>query len=384
MRFGGHRGAAFAAVSPFAGLRLGMLAALLAGLLIALSVTAPPVRAEFERTVTLQGRSLLLTDLVGEVRVEGYDGTDFQAVVSVRGEDATEDRIKIETHEGNDAQLTIRFPVEHEHHYVYPPAGHGTHSRFSASCLTGGRDVKFGWRELLHGLRDQVEVSGSGRGLEVWADVVLRVPRGASTEVRIGFGAIAASAVEGDLVLDTSAGPVTARGVKGSLVADTGSGSVTVSDVEGNLSIDTGSGMVEMTDCRGEEIGVDTGSGMVTANRITARALSVDTGSGMVKALAVSADEATIDTGSGGIELALDRMGGGEFRLDTGSGEIELTLPPEASARIEASSGSGGVVANVSGGQRYKSDDGELELTLGSGDAHVVLDTGSGSITVTQ
>ena len=327
---------------------------------------------------------MVLTDLIGEVRVEGYDGTDFQAVVSVRGKDANEDRIRIETHEGNDAQLMIQFPVEHEHHYVYPPAGHGAHSSFSASSLAGERDVKFGWRELLHGLRDQVEVSGSGRGLEVWADVVLRVPRGASAEVRIGFGAITANAVEGDLVLDTSAGPVTARGIKGSLVADTGSGSVTVSDVEGNLTIDTGSGMVGMSDCRGEKIGVDTGSGMVEASRITARVLSVDTGSGMVQARAVSAEEVTIDTGSGGIELALDRMGGGEFQLDTGSGAIELTLPPEASAQIEASSGSGGVVANVSGAKRYESDEGELSLTLGDGDASVVLDTGSGSITVTQ
>lgn len=384
MRFGSHRGVTTAAVSPLAGLRLGSLAALLAGLLVALSVTAPPARAEFERTVTLQGRALILSDLVGEVRVEGYDGTDFQAVVSVRGKDASEDRIRIETHEGDEAQLAIQFPIEHEHHYVYPPAGHGAHSSFSASSLTRGHDVKFGWRELFHGLRDQVEVSGSGRGLEMWADVVLRVPRGASTEVRVGFGAITASAVEGDLVLDTSAGPVTARGVKGSLSADTGSGCVTVGDVEGNLTLDTGSGTVEMNDCRGETISVDTGSGMVGASRITARELSVDTGSGMVQARAIAADAVTIDTGSGGIELALDRMGRGEYRLDTGSGEIELTLPPDASARIEASSGSGDIVANVSGAKRYESDEGELTLTVGGGDASVILDTGSGSITVTQ
>ncbi len=376
MRFGGHRSAATPAP-------VFLLAGLMAGLLVALSMTPLPAQAEFERTVTLQGKALVLADLIGQVRVEGYDGAGFQAVINVRGEDAREDRIAIETREGDHAQLTIRFP-NHEHHYIYPPAGHGAHASFSASELEGGRSGTFSWHQFFHSLRDRVEVSGSGRGLELWADVVLRVPRGASTEVRVGFGEIAASAIEGDLYLDTSAGPVTARGVKGALIADTGNGCVSVADIEGNLTIDTGSGVVVMNDCRGEEIRVDTGSGMVEASRITTRSLYIDTGSGMVQAHAVAANEATIDTGSGGIELALDRMGDGKYDLDTGSGAIQLALPPDASARIEADSGSGGVVANLAGARRYESDEDELKFTVGAGDARVVLDTGSGSITVTQ
>jgi DUF4097 and DUF4098 domain-containing protein YvlB len=110
----------------------------------------------------------------------------------------------------------------------------------------------------------------------------------------------------------------------------------------------------------------------------------IDTGSGAVEASQVSADKAKIDTGSGSVFLHLERMGTGRFVIDTGSGSIELILPADASAEITADTGSGTVRNKVEGANVSVAARDELKMTIGDGEARVILDAGSGSITVLQ
>lgn len=335
---------------------------LAAVLVLTIPLACPASSGEFTQRVTLSGDPLVLVNLIGEIRLEGHDGPQFEVEITVRGKDATDDLIEVETEEGDEARLIVRFPLDDECHYVYPPLGRNSNTSFSPPG-TNGRANWLSWLGL-DGCR-KIKVKGHGSGLEVWADVVVKVPAGKELKVIHGVGAILASAIEADLDLDISSGSITARGMNGNLRADTGSGSVKVRDLRGDVNIDTGSGSVEVED-------------------ITCRRLVIDTGSGGVHARGITADEATIDTGSGSVKLAFVEMGPGYFEVDTGSGSIELIVPENASAKILADTGFGSVSVETDGGRMKKVRSDHVSMIIGDGEARVRLDTGSGSIRIRQ
>jgi hypothetical protein len=361
-----------------------------------LALFTPAARADFEESFTFDSEELRISNLVGEVRVEGHDGSDFEVVVNVQGSDAERDLIEFDVEEGRHATLAIIFPVDEEEDYVYPRWGHNSRSQFR---LRRGDDD--GWLSQLFG-RGKVEIRGEGnRGLEVFADLTVRVPAGASLEVYHGAGEMFANSVEADLVLDSHVGAIEIEEVRGDVVGDTGSGSIEARDITGNFTADTGSGSVRVTDVEGERILADTGSGSirmtnVRADRISADtgsggvevdgavtdALVIDTGSGSVEALDISAHDVEIDTGSGSVSLDLVEVGGGEFVVDTGSGSIKVTVPPDFSARVVAETASGGIHVDVDDIRIHHKERDEIEFTAGAGDAEFELDAGSGSIRI--
>lgn len=352
-------------------------------ILIALLPTLLAARArgaEITREFNFTGGDLRVANLIGAVEVRQGSGEAWRVTVNVRGDDATPEVLQLVQEKGS---LEVVFPLEKHHDYVYPALGHGSHSTFTAHEADPGEKS---WLRRTFGLISghRVTVRGSGKGLEVWADLTIEVPRGGSLELRNGFGDVSAADLEADLDLDTDVGSATVERLRGDLNLDTGSGGAKVTGVTGDLVVDTGSGEVELRDCDAQLAQVDTGSGDVRVQGLRCRTLKLDTGSGAVTARGVAADEATIDTGSGDVELQLDRLGDGRFDLDTGSGDVELALPAEASARIVADTGSGGVESDVPGARFVKLDDGTREMTLGGGSARVRLDTGSGSVVVSR
>ena len=358
------------------GIRQPTLAPVALALVLMLSSVAL-AQAGFEEKVSISAESLRLANLIGEIRIEAASGGDFEVEVSVQGRDASRNIIGIEVEKGHRAELAVTFPVDAERRYVYPRLGRSSSTRFEA------RDGEHsgGFWSLLTG-KDRIEVSGGGRGLEVWADVTVRVPAGAKLEVQHGVGEIAAERVEAELQLAIRSGQVTVTSVEGDVVVDTGSGHVEVRDVNGDLNIDTGSGHVEARRVRGDVVVIDTGSGRVDVEDIRCAELSIDTGSGGVSAAGVEADEVSVDTGSGSVSLALTRMGPGDFDVDTGSGRIDLELPGDASARVRASTGSGRIQLDIGGARVLHEEKDEVRFEIGNGAARVFLETGSGGIRI--
>jgi hypothetical protein len=344
--------------------------------LVACLVPLSAARADFDRNMTLSADTLVLHNLIGEIEVSGHNGPDFEVVIHVQGRDASPERVSIETDEGNETGLAIRFPLDESKRYVYPRLKNGNVS-FSAD--DGGS-----WLSKLLG-NGNIKVSGNGKGLEIWADVTIKTPRGATLVIDHGVGSINAREVEANLDLSTRSGPVEVAGAAGAVSVDTGSGRVTVENIDGELNVDTGSGRVTISGVTAKNVHVDTGSGRVKLDDIDSSTLYVDTGSGRVEARAVSADDVTIDTGSGSVTLQLDRMGHGRFKIDTGSGGIDLQLPPDASAEVSVDTGSGGIRLDLTGDYRmqHKEDD-QAKFTIGSGTAKLILDAGSGSIHISQ
>ena len=344
-------------------------------LLIAAAVAVQA--GEFTETFELNAEELDLVDLIGEVRLEPASGDDFEIRVEVRGDDASRDIVEIDIDKGRRAGVAVRFPDEKK--FVYPPLGRGK-TTFNFRDET---DDKSSWLgRIFNGLGDRITVSGRGRGVEVWADVTVRVPEGGEIAVRLGVGRIEAENVKGDLSLDINSGSVAAQNIEGSVLGDTGSGSITFRDIEGDVDADTGSGGVVIKRCRGDRVHADTGSGSVDVDDVDCRKLHVDTGSGGVTAVGVRTDSALIDTGSGGVKLHLDRMGPGKYIIDTGSGGIDLVMPRDPSADVSCDTGSGAITVNIDGVDVDTRDKDDVRFTVGGGDARVVLDTGSGGIKI--
>jgi hypothetical protein len=347
--------------------------------LVLLALAATPVLAESRQVIDVEAEELVFMNLVGHVQVESATGDRYQAEVTIRGRDAEGSGVTVKLDEGREARLVVSFPIDEHDTFIYPALGRGSTTVWNPERQDGGGWWHKLWRSMGG---DKITVKGSGQGLEVWADVVLRVPAGRETEVYLAAGAIDAGGVDGALVLDTSSGAIAVEGHRGKLVCDTGSGEISVRGVDGPLLCDTGSGGVDIADQRGGDVEVDTGSGGVRIDGADTRMLHVDTGSGGVSARGVKADEATIDTGSGAVVLHLDRMGPGRFVIDTGSGSVELVMPADASASVSVDTGSGGIRHELPGAEILHQEGGELKLRVGDGDTTVIIDTGSGGVSI--
>ncbi|MEM1248280.1 MAG: DUF4097 family beta strand repeat-containing protein [Acidobacteriota bacterium] len=331
--------------------------------------------ASAAETFSFDSKSLYLGNLIGEVEVVAAGGNDFEVEVTLDGRDAESAGIRFEESSNS---LAILFPTGRER-YVYPRMGRGR-TTIRMSKYDGDSSLL---RDLLGAFTGRsVKVSGSGSGLEVWADVLVRVPAGAQLELRHGVGAITANGVDADMTLDISSGGIDASDITGELVVDTGSGNVVLTDIQGNVVADTGSGAVSASLVSGRSLSIDTGSGSVSIADIDTDTLEIDTGSGGVEGAAIRAESDLIDTGSGSVVLEMVDMGNGDFEIDTGSGSITLLVPPSASADVRADTGSGGISVDLPDIETLHRERDEMRFRVGGGDARVRLDTGSGRIRV--
>ena len=365
--------------------------------LVAAVFLSAPAFAEFDESHRFDARSLEVTNLIGKVDIGQATGDEFEVEVSVRGADGVRRNISIEQERGSRARLDVVFPVDDERRFVYPEFSR----RRAQLWFREGRSSSL-LGEILRAVSGRrIRVERSGRGMEAWADLTIRVPEGRSLKVELGAGDIDVSNVTGDLALKTRAGMAEAAGLDGDVKIDIGSGGLAVRDVRGRLdldtgsgsasldrfegstlSIDTGSGPVSVTEVAADAIDIDTGSGGVTVDGLEAERLSVDTGSGSVRVESAAADAAEIDTGSGRVHLALERMGDGRFEIGTGSGGIVMLVPDDLSARFDIDIGSGGIDVDLPIAKTLHKSRGEMRFIAGDGDASVVLDTGSGSVRV--
>ncbi len=365
--------------------------------LVAATALSAPAFAEFDESHRFDARSLEVTNLIGKVTIGQATGDEFEVDVSVRGADGVRRNIEIEQERGSRARLDVVFPVDDERRFVYP----GFSRRRAQLWFREGRSSSL-LGEILRAVSGRrIRVQRSGSGMEVWADLTIRVPEGASLTLEHGAGDVEVRDLVADLEIDVKAGVMEAAGLDGQVELDVGSGGLTVEDVRGRLvmdtgsggasldrfegaalSIDTGSGSVAVSEVSAEAVEIDTGSGGVTVDGVETRRLMIDTGSGSVRVESAGADSAVIDTGSGRVHLALERMGDGRFEIDTGSGGIVMLVPDDLSARFDIDIGSGGIDVDVPIAKTLHKSRGEMRFIAGDGDASVVLDTGSGSVRV--
>lgn len=313
----------------------------------------------------LTGAEVAIHNLAGKARVVSGSGSDVVVRLTRGGSDGS--ALRVETGPvGGIPTLRVVYP---EGDVVYPALGRG--SRTSVRVRSDGT-IAGGGRE------SSVEIRGSGRGTEAWADLVVEVPSGKRVTLHVAAGDVDAGGVAADLGLRTGSGEVTVTDVRGEVDVDTGSGSVAASAIRGALRVDTGSGSVAIDEVDGPRLEVDTGSGDVRGTGVRVGSVLVDTGSGSVRLDGVTAADVRVDTGSGSVELTLLRDVD-VLEVDTGSGSITIHAPGDLGGAVELDTGSGSLDVDlpvqVTTARRTR-----LVGTLGDGRGTIRLDTGSGNI----
>jgi lia operon protein LiaG len=223
---------------------------------------AAPLRAQTERHV-LSGDRVAIYNIVGKVRVESGSGSDVVVEVTLGGRDARKLRVEEGTVRGQDA-LRVIYPAER---IVYPDLSRNDRTTINVrDDGTWGDHESRGSRrseDYSDRERNRIEISGSGAGLEAYADLRVLVPRGQRVAIHHAVGDVGITMVDADLSVDVANANVTAERTRGHLSLDTGSGSVAVTDAQGTVNLDTGSGSVTISGIKGESLHMDTGSGYI-------------------------------------------------------------------------------------------------------------------------
>ncbi len=337
------------------------------------TVAAPNAQAQ---RYEISGQDVAIYNLAGQIEVRSGSGSAVVVELTRGGSDA--DQLAVETGEIGDRQtLRVIYPDDR---IVYPEMSRGsrTEIRVRDNGTFSDSEWDSGWRRS----GDRVRISGSGSGLEAYADLTISVPQGQGISVYLGAGEAFVTNVNGTIRVDTHSAPVSASGVQGALMVDVGSGHVDVRDAEGEVNLDTGSGSVEVSNISGSSLMIDTGSGSVTASDVTTTELNIDTGSGRIRARQVSASDIRLDTGSGSVELSVTNEPQ-HIEIDTGSGGVTLTVPESYGARVEIDTGSGGIELEMPITMRRWQRD-HVNGTIGDGSGTLLIDTGSGSVRILQ
>ncbi|HET9767782.1 MAG TPA: DUF4097 family beta strand repeat-containing protein [Thermoanaerobaculia bacterium] len=314
------------------------------------------------KIANLAGRVVLMPAANGPVKVV--------AVVNAEGSSPqeTQDLIQamrwVQEHDGT---WNLAYPVDRYDGFVFPERL-GSMGSHSTTKFRGRRVHVYG---------------GARRGVPVlYADLTITVPKGADLKVVDSVGSIRGENLSADLYLDTGSGDIKLDGAAGELVADTGSGDIELHRIAGNTRTDTGSGDVVIDGIAADKLTIDTGSGDVKVSDATVGDLFADTGSGGVTVDGSRVQTFRADTGSGDVRLAGDLASARRIDIDTGSGEVEIFGGPELEFDLTTDVGSGDVDVRYDDAELRRDRHEVVGARRGSGQTRIMVDTGSGDVTV--
>lgn len=348
------------------------MSARLAGAVVLSTLIGASLDAQQTETRSVRGAQVAIYNIAGRMRAVAGTGDAVSVEITRGGADASKLRVETGAIRGRET-LRIVYPTDR---VVYPM---WSRSRTNIEVREDGTfsDWSGDWRSAVRD-SDRMIVSGSGSGMEAYADLVVRVPKGQKIELYLAVGRVNVENVEGDILVDVAAAEVDVAGAMGALTLDTGSGRVAVRDVTGDLYIDTGSGGLSIDRAKGGVLHLDSGSGGVQANEIDFREIRADVGSGGLRMYRVKAADITAETGSGGITLEVlsDVQ---RLNVETGSGGATIRVPATLSAEVEAETGSGGFSTDFEITTRRMGRN-HIQGRIGDGKGRIRIEAGSGSV----
>ena len=335
------------------------------------ALIAPRADAQTERR-TLSGDVVAIYNLAGKLRVESGSGSDVVVEITRGGRDADQLRVEQGSIRGQQT-LRVIYPTDR---VVYPQRGRGDHTTISVRDDGTWGDKQSG--EFSERERNRIQISGSGSGLEAYADLRVLVPRGQRIVIRHAVGDARITMVDADLAVEVASSDITAERTRGHLTLDTGSGSVSVADAQGDVNLNTGSGSVTISGIKGETLRMDTGSGSIHGGDIDVADLKADVGSGGVRLERVRAARVDVDAGSGGTELEL-LSSVEHLKVDAGSGGVTVRLPASLSAEVDIETGSGGIDTDFAV-QVTRVEQRHMVGRIGDGRGKIRIESGSGHV----
>jgi hypothetical protein len=196
-------------------------------------------------------------------------------------------------------------------------------------------------------------------------DLRISVPRDSRVEVTTVSASIDVDEVVGELELQSVSGEVAVVGRPAGASVQTVSGDIRVASGATRTHAETVSGAIDIRRAQGSvEIHSVSGDASVEADGV---------------------DHLSFDSVSGNLTGEVAPAPGGTLNLNSHSGDIELRLPRDANADFNINTFSGHIDSDFGGQPRKSHRHGpgqELSFTLGSGDAHVEIDTFSGHVSL--
>ncbi len=215
-------------------------------------------------------KQLSIDNPLGDVRVEGYDGT----------------AIMIETHkQAPDEDSLDRLRVS----LVPDPDGN---VRITTTA-DGGREVK--------------PVS---RGA-VRIDLIIRAPRNARIDVAAAAGKLEIENMDGGGELDTASGPISVKNMSGELWTHSVSGTTTLAQVFGSVDAATVSSDVDLDTINGDKLVASASHGKIAGRRVRSRDIELTTTDGkiMLEAEAALRGHLVVSSLRGDVDVRLHRHG---------------------------------------------------------------------------
>ncbi len=249
---------------------------------------------------------------LGDVRVEGYDGTSIQIETHKHAPDEdTLDRLRVALVPNPDGTVRITTSVD------------------------GGKEVKAVSRGAVH------------------VDLVIRAPRKVRVDASTSTGKLSIENVDAGGELDSTSGSITATNVSGELLTHSVSGPTSLNQVFGSVDAATVSSDLDLDSINGDKLVASANKGKIAGKRVRSRDIELTTTEGRISLEYESAMRGHLVVSSlhGDIDIRMHRRGAVSMRargakVDLGqqtslvNGWAQATLgsatrPGEAAASVE-------------------------------------------------
>jgi hypothetical protein len=185
--------------------------------------------------------SLSIENSLGDVRIEGHDGSALVIETHKRApDDASIDRLRVSLVPGLDGSVRIGTAVD------------------------GGAEA-----------RPMAKAAAR-------IDLVVRAPRDLKFSARVGSGQLEVTGMDAGGEVDAATGAITMRNISGGVTARSISGTVTLSQMFGSVDAETISAPVKLDTIAGDSLVTSAHKGAINARRIRARRIELITTTGDV------------------------------------------------------------------------------------------------------
>ena len=239
-----------------------------------------------------------------------------------------------------------------------------------------------------------------GERRNAWVDYTIEVPRNFKVAAATTSGEVRISNIEGDASVGATSGEIDVRAVGGDADVSITSGDVTVAEIGGGLELSATSGDVIVDKVGGKlELQGTSGDFKVTriggdvSARLSSGDFTLEGCSGNVTFDASSGDVSITEvtgginasTSSGGIEVLIVPTRDRSFQLSSSSGDIRVHYVPvkDYGFQLDVKTASGSIEGDLPI-KVSRVDRRRLQGVVGSGAAHVDIETASGDVTILE
>jgi hypothetical protein len=253
-------------------------------------------------------KRLSIENPLGDVRVEGYDGTAIQIETHKFAPDEEAlDRLHISLVPNPDGTVTIKTTAD------------------------GGRE------------RQPV-----ARGA-VRIDLVIRAPRDARVEAAVSSGTLEVANMDAGSDLDTASGPISVRNVQGAVLTHSVSGATRLAQVFGSVDAQTVSSDLDLDTIGGDRLIASVHHGRIDGRRVRARDVELTTTEGriMLEAEAALRGHLIVSSFQGDVDVQLRRHGALVVRARGTKVDLGTSARAQSNGWVEAVLGAGANAALV-------------------------------------